>query len=79
MPEFGIFSVPIRVYGEGDYALTDVKEVVGTDEYITLAKKKGLCTEAGYQACLNTDYKRRGLEKCDCTPYFLRNYSKQVR
>ena len=73
---------PYRVYGEGDYALTDVKVIEGTDDYVELARpeNRDLCqNEITFQDCLVEDLLKRGAATCNCTPIYLGNYTKQVK
>ena len=67
---------PYRVYGEGDYALSNVREIAGTYEYFQLAEERRLCNKTQYEDCAAAEYMERGLSKCNCTPYHLRGYRK---
>ena len=43
----------MNLYGEGDYALSAVKVVDGTDGYVKLAEERGLCQDQeSYQDCI---------------------------
>ena len=64
------------MYGEGDYALTDVREIVGTYAYSQLAEERRLCNETQYEECAAAEYVEMGLKHCNCTPYHLRNHRK---
>ena len=67
------------VFGEGKYALTDVKEIDGTEEFLGLDEKIRHCqNRETFQQCQTREYIKNGLEKCNCTPYEIRNYSKIV-
>ena len=47
-----VYTEPLNLFGEGDYALSAVKIVDGTDGYIRLAEAQGLCqNEETYQEC----------------------------
>ena len=75
------FLDPQRYYGRGTYALTNVKQIRGTEGYIDLAKpgRKGMCQNVKhFQDFLIEDYIERGLEVCECIPLYLRNWTKQV-
>ena len=64
-----LFLEPYRLYGEGNYALTSVKEIDGTEDFFVFAETNQLCqNKESYQDCLMTDYMRQGLELCNCTP-----------
>ena len=70
----------MNLYGEGDYALSAVKVVDGTDGYVKLAEERGLCQDQeSYQECWKRTLLQQGLDTCKCTPFTLRNYSKTVR
>ena len=71
---------PLILYGEGDYALTDVKKVVVTKAFMNLDEGIKNCQNIEtYKDCLAKEYIIMGLEMCNCTPFELRNYSKSVR
>ena len=71
---------PLTFYGEGDYALTDIKEVEVTKAFLTLDEKTKLCQDdETFKECQSNEYLRLGQKHCDCTPYELRNFSKKVR
>ena len=67
------------MFGGGSYALSAVKEIDGTNSYLKLATKRELCqNKEAVEDCLTNDYIKNSFEKCQCTPYSLRNYSKMV-
>ena len=65
---------PHRLYGEGDYALTDVTEIEGTHQYLQLAEERRLCDKRN-EDCVAAEYMEMGLTHCNCTPYQLREAS----
>ena len=68
------------LYGEGDYALTDVKKVVVTKAFMNLDEEIKSCQNIEtYKDCLTKEFIMMGLEMCNCTPYELRNFSRSVR
>ena len=70
---------PLLLFGEGTYALTSVKEMTGTDSFLELDEKIKLCqTRETVEDCLAKDFLKKGLEKCKCTPFRLRNFTKEV-
>ena len=72
---------PFRGYGTGDYALTDVKKMEGTEDYIELAvtSQPPLCQDQRrFHDCVMSGYLETGLQLCNCTPFYLRNYTKKV-
>ena len=71
---------PITFYGEGEYAVTDIKEVKVTKGFLSLAEKVKNCqNEETLNECQTKKYISVGLEKCNCTQYELRNFSKMVK
>ena len=75
-----LLEAPLRLYGPGSYALTDVKEISGTERYLKIAEKKGICqSDEVMEDCLARKYIEAGEKECNCTPYWLRDYSKNVR
>ena len=59
--------------------MTNVKQIRGTEGYIDLADRRGMCQNiADFQDCLMEDYMERGLEACKCIPLYLRKF-KNVR
>ena len=70
---------PLILYGEGDYALTDVKEIDTTEAFLNLDENVKLCQNVeSYEKCQAKEYIKNGLKKCNCTPYELRNFDKMV-
>ena len=70
---------PLIRFGEGNYALTDVKEIDTTDAFLKLGEEIRDCQNVEtYQECQTKYYIKMGLEKCNCTPYQLRNFSNEV-
>ena len=68
---------PHSLSGEGNYALTAVKEIYGTDAFLGLDEKTKLCQiEETLEDCWMKSYFKEGSDKCKCTPYGMRNYSK---
>ena len=71
---------PYRGYGAGDYALTDVKKIEETEDYKALADASHppRCSRTRFHDCAMSGYLETGLQLCNCTPFYLRNYTKQV-
>ena len=68
---------PHSLSGEGDYALTAVKEIDVTEAFLGMDEKTKLCqSEETLEDCWMKNYFKEGSEKCKCKPYGLRNYSK---
>ena len=67
------------MFGQGIYALTDVKEIDTTEAFLNLDEEiKGCQNVETYRECQAKEYISMGLKKCNCTPYALRNFSKTV-
>ena len=70
---------PLILYGEGNYALTAIKEIDATEGFLNLGEEIIDCQNIEtYLECQTRDYMQMGLEECKCTPYELRNFSKEV-
>ena len=70
---------PIKLKGGGDYSLTNVKEVDGTDGFLKLDDSIKLCQDREYiEDCLAREYLKHVLTQCSCIPYQLRQFSKEV-
>ena len=71
---------PLILLGEGNYALTAIKEIDTTEAFLNLDEEIKNCQNVEtYQKCQVREYINMGLEKCNCTPYELRNFSKKVQ
>ena len=69
------FTAPITVYGEGTYAISDVKEIKVTDEYLGLDENIRKCqnTEA-FEDCTTRNHIETVRETCNCVPYSLKGF-----
>ena len=71
---------PLQLYGEGDFALTDVKELDGTEEFLDLDVKVRKCqNEETILDCRSRKYLDMGTKKCGCIPHHLMSFDKMVR
>ena len=71
---------PLRLYGGGEYELTIVKENNVTDEFLELEEDVRECQDKEPVVdCAATEYLESGRKECECVPYHLRNYSRNVR
>ena len=69
----------MKLYGEGNYALSAIKEVDVTDAFLSLDEEDKLCQNVEtFLECQANAFIKLGLEKCNCTPYEIRNFSKTV-
>jgi hypothetical protein len=65
--------------GEGNYALTSVKEIDGTEAFLALDNDIKVCqNEETLADCSTKKLIKTSLDLCKCVPYKLRNCSKQV-
>ena len=75
-----LLQEPLIFYGEGDYSLTDVKEMDGTEAFLNLADKdKGCQNEETLVDCKAKEYLKIGRNSCKCVPFHLRSFSARVR
>ena len=71
---------PLRLYGGGDYELTNVKEINVTEEFLELEEDVKKCQDKEPVVdCEAREYLESGRNQCGCVPYHLRNYSRTVR
>ena len=69
------FEEPLRLYGKGDYALTDVKEMTGTEDFFNLDVEVRKCqNRESLLECQAKKYKEIGKKECQCVPYQLRSF-----
>ena len=74
------FQDPLRLYGEGDYALANVKEMDGTEGFLSLADEVKKCqNKESVLECEANAYLDSGKKKCGCVPHHLRSFSMTVR
>ena len=60
--------------------MTDIKEVKVTKAFLSLDERTKRCqNKQTYKECQHKEYLRQGREKCNCTPYELRDFSKMVK
>ena len=65
---------PLKLFGEGEYALTSVKQIKVTNDYLKLKNKKCQGKES-YEECTTRSFLRRVEQECNCLPYRLRNFA----
>ena len=74
------FEEPLRLFGKGDYALTDVKKMTGTEGFFNLDVQIRNCqTKESLLECQAEKYLDTGKKKCKCVPHQLRSFSRTVR
>ena len=70
---------PLKLFGGGSYALTSMKEIDGTDSFMTHAEHTHICqNRETKEKCLTQHFLKKGSEECKCTPFRLRNYTREV-
>ena len=75
----GSLSEPLRQHREGDFALTDVKEMDGTEEFLDMDVKVRKCqNEETVLECRSKKYLDIGKKKCGCIPHHLRSFHTMV-
>ena len=71
---------PYYLHGPGVYKLSSVKSVAGTDEYLTVAKKKNLCqNDVSMQDCMARQFISESKKKCNCVPFSMQVFNSTVR
>jgi hypothetical protein len=67
------------LFGEGNYVLTEVTEIDGTEAFMQLDEGIRHCqNKETFQECQAQGHKTNGQAACQCTPYKIRDYSKTV-
>ena len=67
-----IFKAPLKLYGGGNFALTAVKEIDVTEEYLEMSKDITKCqNKISLEECENKQYFEKIIEKCECIPLIL--------
>ena len=74
-----IFTAPIQVYGEGNYAISVVKEIKVTYEYLGMDENVRNCQSIEpFENCTSKLYMDTVKEKCNCIPFSLKNFNEDV-
>ena len=64
--------------GEGTYALSAVKHIVATDDFLGMNRETRKCqNEESYEDCITNQYLQTIELECNCVPYKLRDFSKE--
>ena len=75
VPNF-VSSAPLKLNGEGTYALSAVKEIKVTDDFLSLDMATRKCQEKeSFEDCITMQYLRRVEQECNCIPYRLKNFT----
>ena len=59
------------VYGPGDYSLTSIKQMTGTDNFLAWPQERRKCTLETYEKCQMRDFLEKSV-KCSCSPFQLK-------
>ena len=63
------------MYGEGNYALTDIKEIQVTEEFLSLSSDITKCQNQEYKAeCEARQYQEQISSSCHCAPLNLKHF-----
>ena len=76
----GSFLDPVRFYGEGQYNLHSLKEIIVTDSFMGLERDARNCQNMEtYNDCITSQYIEKIRNKCDCLPLSLNNITAKVK
>ena len=77
MNKFIFYLAPVLHFGEGSYAISAVKEIKVTEEYIQLDKNILKCqNKETFENCTTREYLQMVKNHCNCVPYALKNLLK---
>ena len=63
---------PVRLHGEGSYAITDVKEITVSDEFLGLDETIRKCQNIEpFENCTTRQYLDTVKKECKCVPFAL--------
>ena len=69
-----VFPAPLELYGEGNYAISDVKEVKATEAFLELDVQTKRCQEKeSIEACSSRLHLSMIRKQCQCIPLNLLN------
>ena len=67
--------MPLVLAGEGHYALSDVKTLEVTEEFVGLGEKVTHCQTEEYRVdCLSSKYREKVLSQCKCSSLSVRSH-----
>ena len=70
--ELTVAAAPVSLYGEGDYALTVVQQVVASQSFLGMSEEIRNCQKTpSLGDCVTRDYLDRLQAKCSCLPHSL--------
>ena len=71
---------PLKLYGEGAYAISDVKEVRATKAFLGLNDQTKRCqTKESIRDCSSRLHLSMIIEQCQCIPFNLLNNTTKVK
>ena len=74
-----MLSEPLTFDGEGNYALSNVKEFDVTDGFIDLGEEVTECQDQeSFEECYTREYLQLAQEQCACTPFSLSHLNDTV-
>ena len=67
--------VPLKLFGEGNYAITDIQEVKVTEDFLDLdAATRGCHRNSELEQCETKTFRQKMKEKCGCLPNNIRRF-----
>ena len=68
--------VPLKLSAEGNYGLTNIKEIEVTDKFLILDDDVKNCqNKETYEDCITNKFLESLKSECNCVPFNLRNFS----
>ena len=67
--------VPLKLFGEGNYAITDIQEVSVTEEFLGLdTATRGCQRNSELEECETKTFRQKMKEECGCIPNNIRRF-----
>ena len=67
-----MFTEPLQLFGDGNYALSNVKEIKVSESFLNLESKVKKCqTQELLEECTSRQFMEKMIEGCNCTPFGL--------
>ena len=61
---------PLKLYGEGQYNLDGIKQIVVTESYLGLDEDVRRCQNVEvFETCTTESYRETFINKCNCLPF----------
>ena len=75
-----VLEVPIYVHGEGSYAISAVKEMKVTKDFLKLDENDRKCqNKESHTECTSKQYLDSVMRQCNCTPFALKNFTDEKK